>query len=200
MSFYIKNGSRLPDAHSTRPERGKLLFNSLRLRQGAPESHPPGDGYLQTISFDRLRPEWNPIVGVVRRFVPFQENNERSDNAPRPRLENRLALSNKLFHLDLAPLSTYSFRQVVPYLVLRQRCRSLYALSRGTILQSVSTVWENRRLSTDFPRERGEGCSNDITKHFQERIYTHSGTFYVREAVLDNFEYLYAVNRKYISS
>lgn len=92
---------------------GKLLFNPLRLRQGAPESHPPGGGYLQTISFDRLRAEWNPIVGVVRRFVPFRENNERSDNTPRPRLENRPALSNEqLFHLPRPPLSTYSFRQV----------------------------------------------------------------------------------------
>lgn len=98
MFSYIKNGSRLPDSRSTRSERENCfltLSGCDKVRRS--RFHLVAATYRDDTSFDRLWPEWNPIVGVVRRFVLLRENNERSDNAPRPRLENRPALSPTSF-------------------------------------------------------------------------------------------------------
>lgn len=114
MFFHIRNGSWLPDARSTRPERENCfltLSGCDKVRQSRIHLVVATYGPSRSIDFNRNE------IRLSALFVDLFSS-ERTTNVPTtPRGPDwkiaRLFPTSSSTCLDLPPLSTYSFRQVV---------------------------------------------------------------------------------------
>jgi len=154
----------------------KLLFNSPCLRQDATSRFHLAVVIYDPDSFDWLWPEQNPIVDVVRRFVPFGEttNAPRFDwkiavllHLPRPTLTLDLQLlarsSSDILRLLRA---TLGFLRVITIL----QCRFLLFKKIGDYLGL--SLWKRWRMLEWY---------NKTVRAISIYIYIFSGMFYLRE-------------------